>query len=93
MVNEDGETSASRDREATLVFRSFLAMSLLFSANHGCVVACLGLATARLGSVGAWQSGLLYLTYTGSALFGATYLVKRLGSRNSLALGMTLYCF
>jgi hypothetical protein len=39
---------------------NFVIMSLLFSANHGCVVACLSLATARLGgALGAWQSGLL----------------------------------
>jgi hypothetical protein len=41
---------------------NFVIMSLLFSANHGCVVACLSLATARLGgALGAWQSGLLYV--------------------------------
>lgn len=41
---------------------NFLWMSTLFAANHGCVVACLSLATARLGgAVGAWQSGLLYV--------------------------------
>jgi len=39
---------------------NFVLLSILFAANHGCVVACLGLATARLGSTtGAWQSGLL----------------------------------
>jgi len=38
---------------------NFTLLSILFSANHGCVVACLGLATARLGSTGAWQSGIL----------------------------------
>ena len=78
---------------ANRIFFNFVVMSLLFAANHGCVVACLGLATARLGSVGAWQSGLLYLTYTGSALFGATYVVKRLGARNAIMFGMLLYCF
>lgn len=43
--------------DAVLV--NFVLMAILFSANHGCVVACLSLATARLGSVGAWQSGIL----------------------------------
>jgi hypothetical protein len=43
---------------------NFVRMAILFSANHGCVVACLSLATARLGSVGAWQSGILYVLAT-----------------------------
>jgi MFS family permease len=52
----------------------------------------LALATARLGSTGAWQSGILYLTYTGSALLGATYIVKRAGARDAIWLGMAFYC-
>eukprot|EP00537_Pseudo-nitzschia_pungens_P009128 CAMPEP_0172380280 /NCGR_PEP_ID=MMETSP1060-20121228/70356_1 /TAXON_ID=37318 /ORGANISM="Pseudo-nitzschia pungens, Strain cf. cingulata" /LENGTH=593 /DNA_ID=CAMNT_0013108033 /DNA_START=295 /DNA_END=2076 /DNA_ORIENTATION=- len=72
--------------------RNFLAMSVLFSANHGCVVSCLALASARLGTIGAWQSGLLMFSYASSALLGATYAVKTLGARNSLTLGMLLYC-
>lgn len=71
---------------------NFTAMSVLFSANHGSVVSCMGLATARLGSTGAWQSGILFITYTASALLGATYVTKRAGSRNALFYGMTLYC-
>jgi hypothetical protein len=39
----------------------FIFMSILFSSNHGCVVACLSLATARLGSLGAYQNGMLYV--------------------------------
>ena len=56
------------------------------------LLACLSLATSQFGSTGAWQSGILYLTYTTSALLGATYIVKQLGSRDSLLLGMGLYC-
>jgi len=76
--------------QTTLV--NFILMSIYFSANHGCVVACLSLATARLGSTGAWQSAILYFTYTMSAILGATYFVKRLGARNALVGGMLLYC-
>lgn len=72
--------------------RNFVWMSVLFSANHASVVSCLALATARLGSTGAWQSGILYLTYTGSALTGGTWVVKTLGARNGMAAGMALYC-
>lgn len=77
---------------AKRTLRNFLTMAILFSANHGCTVSCLALATARLGSVGAWQSGVLYFTYTASAILGATYITKRLGSRNSIIAGMALYC-
>ena len=38
---------------------NFVVMSILFASNHGCVVACLSIATARLGATGAWQSGIL----------------------------------
>jgi MFS family permease len=71
---------------------NFIAMSILFSANHGSVVSCMGLATARLGSTGAWQSGILFISYTASALLGATYITKRAGSRKALFYGMALYC-
>src|SRR5688572_19514259 len=54
--------------------------------------ACLALATARLGSTGAWQNGILYITYTASALLGATYVVKCNGARTSLTAAMALYC-
>lgn len=73
--------------------RNFILMALLFSANHGCVVSCLALASARLGAAGAWQSGILYIAYAASSLLGATYAVKTLGARNALMLGMGSYCF
>jgi hypothetical protein len=68
-------------------------MALLFSANHGCVVSCLALASARLGAAGAKQSGILMMAYAASSLLGATYAVKTLGARNALMLGMGSYCF
>ena len=77
---------------AKRTLRNFVTMAILFSANHGCTVSCLALATARLGSIGAWQSGVLYFTYTASAIVGATYITKTLGSRNSIVAGMALYC-
>jgi MFS family permease len=90
---EEEDATSNNLRAAQKVQWNFITMSILFSANHGCVVSCLGLASARLGSIGAWQSGILYLFYTSSALLGATYITKRLGSRNSLFWGMLLYCF
>ena len=70
--------------------RNFLAMAALFATTHGCQVSCLDLANARLGSAGVWQSGFLYASYTLSALYGASYVTKRYGSRNGLMSGMGL---
>ena len=76
------------------VYRNFVLMAILFSIHHGCVVSCLSLATARLGAeIGAGQSGILYLAYTGTALLGATYSVKRVGPHRAIVGGMFLYCF
>ena len=71
-----------------VIRRNFLGMTILFAINHGCTVSVLGLANARLGSIGVWQSGILYASYTIAALYGASYFVKRLGSRNGLVMGL-----
>jgi MFS family permease len=80
----------SKDPKNTI--QNFYLMAIFFSANHGCMVSCLSLATSRLGSIGSIQSGVLSLSYVASSIFGATYVVKRLGGRNSMILGMMLYC-
>lgn len=77
--------------EARRTFRNFAFFSFVFAANPSSALACLSLATARLGSVGAWSSGMLYLTYTLSSIMGATYVVKQLGGRNAMILGMSFY--
>ena len=71
-----------------VIRRNFLSMTILFAINHGCTVSVLGLANARLGSIGVWQSGMLYGSYTIAALYGSSYFVKLLGSRNGLVLGL-----
>ena len=76
---------------ASSTYRNFIVFSILFSAVPSAALACLALATARLGSVGAWQTGLLYLTYTLTALTASTAIVQRLGSRNAVILGQALY--
>jgi MFS family permease len=81
-----------RDLEgANRTVRRFTIFSIIFSACPCAALACLALATARLGPIGAWSSGMLYLTYTLSSVLGATYVVKRLGGRNAMMLGMSLY--
>jgi len=77
---------------ADQTLRSYTIFSFLFAANPSAALACLSLATARLGSSGALSSGVLYLTYTLSSVMGATYVVKKLGSRNAMIVGMSLYC-
>ena len=93
ILNESGITTLSpSDYSPSFIRRNFILLSILFSANHGAVVSCLSLATARLGNLGNYQSSVLYLSYTLSALFGATYVVKTVGARNSIMIGMIIYC-
>jgi len=63
LLLEDGDprmvqSTITQSSPQKIVF-NFVVLSILFASNHGCVVACLGLATARLGATGAWQSGVL----------------------------------
>jgi len=85
---DNQESDGTSAPESIRIRNNFLLMSLLFAINHGCTVSVLGLSNARLGSVGVWQSGMLYGSYTASALYGASYFVKKFGSRNGLVLGM-----
>lgn len=84
------DTPAPPPSSGSSIRRAFLFMTILFSVNHGCTVSVLGLANARLGSVGIRQSGVLYASYTLSALFGASWIVDRLGSRSGLVVGTGL---
>jgi MFS family permease len=84
--------SHSQPQSPKQLISNFILLSILFSANHGAVVACLSLATARLGDLGSYQSSILYLSYTLSALIGATAIVKHTGARNSIRMGMWIYC-
>lgn len=88
----NGDNDEPNEEAAATTLTNFVLLAILFSANHGCTVSCLSLATSRLGAIGAWQSGTLYLTYTGSAVLGATYVTKQFGARNAIAMGMGLYC-
>jgi MFS family permease len=74
------------------VLHNFVLMGAFFCGTVSCAIACLSLATARLGSIGASQSGLIYLTYTCSSIMGATSVANHLGARNAMILGMTLFC-
>ena len=74
------------------VLHNFVRMAAFFSGTVSCAIACLSLATARLGSIGARQSGLIFLTYTCASVMGATSLANILGARNAMILGMTLFC-
>lgn len=84
-------SATSKQKKSSGALTNFIRFSLLFSASPCCVLSCMALATARLGAIGAWQSGILYATYTLSSLTGATYVVKVYGARNSILAGMVLY--
>ena len=88
---KDSVTQQSLE-EGQRIVKNFFVMSILFGANHGTIVSCVSLATARLGSIGALEAGIMYLFYTLSALLGATYVVRRIGSRNAMVFGMSFYC-
>lgn len=87
-------SDASEDERvsARSFFYNFVLFSILFSANHGAVVSCISLASARLGDLGTVQNSVLYLSYTLSALFGSTYVIKSIGSFHSIIVGMSIYC-
>eukprot|EP00979_Chaetoceros_neogracilis_P006926 scaffold1406_cov284-Chaetoceros_neogracile.AAC.29 len=93
LLNENGSTTLSPNGHTPYsIYYNFILLSTLFSANHGAVVSCLSLATARLGTLGSYQSSVLYMSYTFSALFGATFIVKSIGARDSIRVGMWIYC-
>jgi len=80
------------DRNDTWL-RSFIAMALCFSINHGCVTSVLALASSDFDDdLAAISSAILYGTYTISALFAAVPLVLTLGAKRSLSAGLWLYC-
>ena len=83
-TNEEASTKS--------ILYNFVLFSILFSANHGAVVSCLSLASARLGDLGTAQNSVLYLSYTLSALFGSTYVIKTIGPFRSIIVGMSVYC-
>ena len=59
--DSDNASSSSIDPiSAKRIKLNFIVMSISFSANHAAVVSCLSLATARLGEIGAFSSGILY---------------------------------
>lgn len=92
MFNTGITTISPSDYPPSFILKHFILLSILFSTNHGAVVSCLSLATARMGNLGNWQSSILYLSYTLSSLLGATLMVKSVGSRNAMFIGMSIYC-
>lgn len=74
-------------------YRNYVYFSQICAIVPACAISCLALATSRLGSsVGAWQSGILYASYTLSSVIGiSSWTVYRLGSRNGVLLGQILF--
>lgn len=92
ILNETGIISPNSPHKPRTIIMNFILLAVLFSANHGAVVSCLSLASGRLGDLGNYQSSVLYLAYTCSALFGSTFVVKNIGAKKSISIGMWLYC-
>lgn len=88
-----GDQNGDPERGAEL-YSNFLMMAISFSANHGCVVACLAYASAQLGDhLGGYGSGMLYVFYAITAFFFAKPVVSMVGPKNGLLLGVGGYCF
>ena len=88
LINSKAKQSMVTEKE---LHSSFLRISFLFAINHGALLSCLGLASARLGNVVAsTSSSVLYVFNTGFALLGAPYLVKLSGPHNGLIIGMLM---
>jgi len=90
LLSDAPDDHASSSNKGLLI--NFIAMSMLFSINHGCVSSVLAQATASLGNLGSLSTGGLYVCYALTALLIAASLVKRVGSKYSLVLGASMYC-
>jgi len=94
-VDSIGEslTGGSDTRSKSWVLTNFVLMCLCFSLNHGCVTACVALASSDLGpDLGAYSSGTLYLVYTLTALFGSSAIVQLTGIKHGLSSSLFVYC-
>ena len=68
-------------------------MSVFFSINHGCVVACLAYATTMLGdTLGGYGSGALFICYALTAFFLSKPIVSMIGPKKGLLIGVAGYC-
>jgi hypothetical protein len=72
---------------------NFILMSILFSANQACVVACVAYASDQLGDIlGGYGSGCLFICYAFTSCFCAKPVVSMIGSKNGLLTGAIGYC-
>jgi hypothetical protein len=73
---------------------NFGAMALWFSINHGTVTALIAVTSSKLSeNLYAWQTAVLYINYTLTALTFASFLVQKLGPKWGVFSGVALYCF
>ena len=83
-------TEPAADPRGLLV--NFVTMSACFGVTHATVTASLALATTSLGpKLGNFQTALVYIFYTITALFGANSIVHRLGNKWGLCAGLLVY--
>lgn len=84
---EDAELQAER------LLRNFYFMCVCFSANHGCVVACIAYASSELGDLlGGYGTGSLYICYALTAFFLSKPVITMTGPKIGLILGVGGYC-
>jgi len=72
---------------------NFILMSILFSANQACVVACVAYSSDQLGdTLGGYGSGCLFICYALTSCFCAKPIVSMIGPKNGLLVGASGYC-
>lgn len=72
---------------------NFYFMSICFSANHGCVVACIAYAASELGDLlGGYGTGSLYICYALTAFLFSKPVITMTGPKIGLVMGVGGYC-
>ena len=91
--SEEETTLSAWLQSPTKVLINFCLLSICFGITLGCANGLLTLASANLGAnLAGTQSGVLFVSYTLSALLTATGMVQKFGAKNVLNMGLCLYC-
>ena len=88
-----GRSEEDTDKETKRLMNNFYLMCICFSANHGCVVACIAYAASELGDLlGGYGTGSLYVCYAFTAFLLSKPVITMTGPKIGLILGVGGYC-
>ena len=77
--------------EASNLYRNFILMALLFSANHGAVTSIIALSSSFDAELGSYSVGILYGFYVLTAMLAGAYIVSLTSSKRALIGSLALY--